>query len=360
MVFFSMVSFWLPFCSANNRKLAVPKRNFKMQNALSIKQSAHRLKAIFPELKIGHFLNALSRASGVKDWHTASKKPQALRYPPSESSLTASLLGLIDPSILNEHINEVLGAVYGDNRDREIIVLNDGFFLREPTKFDSMNRFQPLNALSEAIHDGDVRDESNITRVLSLSGLRLDQLIIDELALINLYMREGHKAKIRVNILTNAPELDTSRAWPSQLMDLLSKHLSIVYVYTPETDPKNVFDAIGLASVDTLSDFVIRRLHNGDVKCNVGHQVSWRSVDMSLLSDFEFGYIGTGPHELSINILYEMGVLHRDVCRRLTSVFTEEVLNYLPNEGGIIKRKDVLDWMLSKRQKVEQIWSSEF
>lgn len=245
-------------------------------------------------------------------------------------------------------------------RLRENIVLNDGFFLREPTKFDSMNRFQPLNALSEAIHDGDVRDESNITRVLSLSGLRLDQLIIDELALINLYMREGHKAKIRVNILTNAPESDTSRAWPSQLMDLLSKHLSIVYVYTPETDPKNVFDAIGLASVDTLPDFVIRRLHNSDVKCNVGHQVSWRSVDMSLLSDFEFGYMGTGPHELSINILYEMGVLHRDVCRRLTSTFTEEVLSYLPNEGGIIKRKYVLDWMLSKRQKVEQIWNSEF
>jgi hypothetical protein len=120
-------------------------------------------------------------------------------------------------------------------RFRENIVLNDGSFLREPTKFDSMNRFQPLTALSEAIHDGDVRDESNIARVLDLSGLRLDQLTTDELSLINLYLREGRKAKIRVNIITNAPEADTFRASPSQIMDLLSKYLSFIYVYTPET-----------------------------------------------------------------------------------------------------------------------------
>lgn len=249
---------------------------------------------------------------------------------------------------------------YADRREREKIVLNDGFFLREPTKFDLMNRFQPLNALSDEIHDGDVRKESNIASVLDLSGLRLDQLITEELALLNLYLREGHKAKVRVNIMTNASKADTSRAWPSQIMELLAKHLSYVYVYTPDTDPKNEFDSIGVASVNSLPDFVIRRLYNGDVKCNVGHKVSWRSVDMSLLSDFEFGYMGTGPHELSINILYEMGILHKDICRRLTSTFTEEVLNHLPNEGGIIKRRQVYDWIIGKKHKIERIWTSEF
>ncbi len=245
-------------------------------------------------------------------------------------------------------------------REREKIVLNDGFFLREPTKFDLMNRFQPLNALSDEIHDGDVRTESNIASVLDLSGLRLDQLITEELALLNLYLRDGLKAKVRVNIMTNASKADTSRAWSSQIMELLAKHLSYVYVYTPDTDPKNEFDSIGVASVDSLPDFVIRRLYNGDVKCNVGHKVSWRSVDMSLLSDFEFGYIGTSPHELSINMLYEMGILHKDVCRRLTSTFTEEVLNHLPNEGGIIKRREVYDWIIGKKHKIERIWTSEF
>jgi len=103
-------------------------------------------------------------------------------------------------------------------------------------------------------------------------------------------------------------------------------------------------------------EFIIKRISATEISTNVPHLISWHSPsDFSNKSEFNFGYMGTGPHELSANILWVMDVFPEKECLAWASKFSEEVLNYLPNQGGKINKSEVNDWIKSKNIKQKNV-----
>lgn len=58
---------------------------------------------------------------------------------------------------------------------------------------------------------------------------------------------------------------------------------------------------------------------------------------------FEWGYSGSGPAELALNILIKF--VDRETAFRLHQKFKEEFIAPMPEEGGEIYHKDILKWI---------------
>lgn len=67
---------------------------------------------------------------------------------------------------------------------------------------------------------------------------------------------------------------------------------------------------------------------------------------------FEFGYVGTGPRELAMNILYLFGVAEPE-ADYFSRHFSEDLLSSIPEEGGVIPAKLIKDWLSTKRDEIE-------
>lgn len=95
-------------------------------------------------------------------------------------------------------------------------------------------------------------------------------------------------------------------------------------------------------------DVVLKREIRGDVEViitNVPHM--WRA---HCPSGFEWGYGGSGPSDLALNILLKMR-LGRDAAWSLHQQFKEAFLVAAPREGCTIAFSDILCWIKEKKNR---------
>jgi len=86
-------------------------------------------------------------------------------------------------------------------------------------------------------------------------------------------------------------------------------------------------------------DIILRRTPNGIIT-NVPH--SWV---LHSPTGFEWGYGGSGPAELALNIL--LMFTDKDVADRLHQNFKRVFIASMPPEGGTIKQDAILSWLKS-------------
>ncbi len=100
-----------------------------------------------------------------------------------------------------------------------------------------------------------------------------------------------------------------------------------------------------------LRDIELERDKNGAVITNVIHSVSRHKKGSA--PNFEWGYVGSGPFELAMNILYHFG-LDEPEADYFSTHFARDVLSYVPREGGIVTEQQVREWLNSKAADIEE------
>lgn len=77
---------------------------------------------------------------------------------------------------------------------------------------------------------------------------------------------------------------------------------------------------------------------NGVAVVNIPHRLVVHSP-----TGFEWGYGGSGPADLALNILARF--VDDDTALRLCQAFKWDVVAKIPTEGGVINRADVIAWL---------------
>ena len=86
------------------------------------------------------------------------------------------------------------------------------------------------------------------------------------------------------------------------------------------------------------TDVICRRDAGGDVSTNVERSMTLHSPD-----GFEFGYAGSGPADLALNIL--LPLVGPCEAIRLHQAFKDAFVAKLPRAGGVIPAADIEDWL---------------
>lgn len=97
----------------------------------------------------------------------------------------------------------------------------------------------------------------------------------------------------------------------------------------------------------------LHRDASGKPITNVAHRVTrgeYADIDKK---DYEWGYVGAGPNELSMNILYSRGVSEQESLR-LSALFTHDILSGIPQEGATIQEQIIDDWIRMQKSMPEQ------
>jgi len=91
---------------------------------------------------------------------------------------------------------------------------------------------------------------------------------------------------------------------------------------------------------DPDGDIICTRDENGRVITNIPHLFIRHSPD-----GFEWGYGGSGPADLALNIL--SGIIGLEAAQEngLYQQFKRDFIATMPQEGGRIKRTDILAWL---------------
>lgn len=105
----------------------------------------------------------------------------------------------------------------------------------------------------------------------------------------------------------------------------------------------NLQDLESYSEFDGTEDVVCERRGNGIVT-NVQHV--WKSHSPT---GFEWGYGGSGPADLALNILLKFG-LSRDEAYRLHQDFKWKFVGALPREGGRIPAAAIRQFIASSRE----------
>ncbi|WP_422120777.1 DUF6166 domain-containing protein [Koleobacter methoxysyntrophicus] len=84
---------------------------------------------------------------------------------------------------------------------------------------------------------------------------------------------------------------------------------------------------------------------NGRACVNIPHSIIYHSP-----CGFEWGYGGSGPADLALNILYAV-IGDKDLAFNLHQKFKWEFTAQIPWEGGVVKRPDVLKWIAENSPK---------
>jgi len=103
---------------------------------------------------------------------------------------------------------------------------------------------------------------------------------------------------------------------------------------------------------------VCMRRHDGTAWANVEHKVVYHSP-----TGFEWGYPGSGPAELALNVLHELippradqpsttiaGVTVHADAERLHQDFKCDFIEPIKRAGGTIPIKEMLQWIESRRR----------
>jgi len=85
-------------------------------------------------------------------------------------------------------------------------------------------------------------------------------------------------------------------------------------------------------------DIILHRV-NGYATANVPHAIVRHSP-----TGFEWGYGGSGPADLALNILYAV-TSNKELAIRYYQQFKWDFIAKVPREGGVIKRDEIIDWL---------------
>jgi len=85
-------------------------------------------------------------------------------------------------------------------------------------------------------------------------------------------------------------------------------------------------------------DIILRRIA-GVATANVPHVIKRHSP-----TGYEWGYEGSGPAELALNILYAV-TGDEAVAARYYQEFKRQFIARVPQPGGVIKRAEILEWL---------------
>lgn len=85
-------------------------------------------------------------------------------------------------------------------------------------------------------------------------------------------------------------------------------------------------------------DIVLQR-EKGNATTNVPHAIVLHSP-----TGFEWGYGGSGPADLALNILYAV-TGNKELAMRHYQEFKWTFIAAMPEEGGTIRRDDILSWL---------------
>jgi hypothetical protein len=92
-------------------------------------------------------------------------------------------------------------------------------------------------------------------------------------------------------------------------------------------------------------DIILQRDGSGGIMTNVSRNITQHS-----LAGFEWGYGGSGPADLALNILAMF--TDQKTAEELHQVFKWDYIAKLPHEGGTIKGRDVKRWLRQHRKEV--------
>lgn len=93
---------------------------------------------------------------------------------------------------------------------------------------------------------------------------------------------------------------------------------------------------------DFNGDIVCRRTQQG-IEINIPHRYVKHSP-----TGMDWGYGGSGPADLALNALALYIGRERAERNGLYQEFKWEFIARLPSEGGVIKRRDAINWLVSK------------
>lgn len=100
-----------------------------------------------------------------------------------------------------------------------------------------------------------------------------------------------------------------------------------------------------------LRNIELERDKDGTPVTNVIHSVSRHKKGTP--PRLEWGYIGTGPFELAMNILYHFG-LEEPEADYFSTHFARDVLSYVPTEGGVVTEQQIREWLDRKAAEIEE------
>jgi len=93
-----------------------------------------------------------------------------------------------------------------------------------------------------------------------------------------------------------------------------------------------------------MSDVILKRNANGQVSVNVTHQRVLHSP-----TGFEWGYGGSGPADLALNILLQF--TDPMTAELLHQAFKWEFIATMPHEGGTISGVDIRSWITKAKNE---------
>lgn len=85
-------------------------------------------------------------------------------------------------------------------------------------------------------------------------------------------------------------------------------------------------------------DIILKRDAAGNVVTNVAHKIVQHSPN-----GFEWGYGGSGPSELALNILAMY--TDRNTAEELHQIFKWDYITNIPHAGGTIKGYEIKKWL---------------
>lgn len=102
---------------------------------------------------------------------------------------------------------------------------------------------------------------------------------------------------------------------------------------------------------EPAKDVNLSRDNAGKAIANVHHTVSRREKGDP--PNFEWGYQGTGPKELAMNILYSFGLDAAD-ADYFARHFVDDILSRVPHEGGLITEQEIQSWIKRYQPKIDK------
>ncbi|NNG66444.1 hypothetical protein HKI81_04215 [Caldanaerobacter subterraneus] len=87
---------------------------------------------------------------------------------------------------------------------------------------------------------------------------------------------------------------------------------------------------------------ILKRDERGNAIANIPQVIVSHSP-----SGFEWGYGGSGPADLALNILYAV-TKNREIAYEYHQEYKWDVISKIPYEGTVITYEEVLDWLSKK------------
>lgn len=105
-------------------------------------------------------------------------------------------------------------------------------------------------------------------------------------------------------------------------------------------------EPVGAVGPLFLNDIVCSRSPDGSAKVNIQQRIVCHSPD-----GFEWGYSGSGPSDLALNILSMF--IGQEAAERgdLYQQFREHFITPMPRVGGTIKKEAILNWIAEQEQQ---------